>query len=72
MSYLSHGQWISEKKYKEVLTHGFNSISCLYEVIEDIVPFVLNTKRPLSDILLLNYKQIFFVVFFDKIEILFF
>ena len=29
----------------------------LYEVIEDILPFVLNTKRPLSDIWLLRYKQ---------------
>ena len=29
----------------------------LYEVIEDIMPFVLNTKRPLSDIWLLRYKQ---------------
>ena len=28
----------------------------LYEVIEDILPFVLNTKRPLSDIWLLSYK----------------
>ena len=29
----------------------------LYEVIEDILPFVLNTKRPLSDIWLLRNKQ---------------
>ena len=29
----------------------------LYEVIEEILPFVLNTKRPLSDIWLLTYKQ---------------
>ena len=29
----------------------------LYEVIEDILPFVLNTKRPLSNIWLLSYKQ---------------
>ena len=29
----------------------------LYEVIEDILLFVLNTKRPLSDIWLLRYKQ---------------
>ena len=29
----------------------------LYEVIEDILPIVLNTKRPLSDIWLLRYKQ---------------
>jgi len=26
----------------------------LYEVIEDVMPFVLNTKRPLSDIWLLS------------------
>ena len=29
----------------------------LYEVIEVILPFVLHTKRPLSDIWLLSYKQ---------------
>ena len=29
----------------------------LYEVIEDILPFVLNTKRPLSNIWLLRYEQ---------------
>ena len=29
----------------------------LYEVIEDILPLVLNTKRPLSDIWLLSYEQ---------------
>ena len=29
----------------------------LYEVIEDILPFVLNTKQSLSDIWLLRYKQ---------------
>ena len=29
----------------------------VYEVIEDILPFVLNTKRPVSDIWLLRYKQ---------------
>ena len=29
----------------------------LYDVIEDILPFVLNTKRPLSDIWLVSYKQ---------------
>ena len=29
----------------------------LYDVIEDILPFVLNTKRPLSDIWLPSYKQ---------------
>ena len=29
----------------------------LYQVIEDILLFVLNTKRPLSDIWLLRYKQ---------------
>ena len=29
----------------------------LHDVIEDILPFVLNTKRPLSDIWLLSYKQ---------------
>ena len=39
----------------------------LYEVIEDILPFVLNTKRPLSDIWLLRYKQIVLGVF-EKIQ----
>ena len=29
----------------------------LFEMIEDILPFVLNRKRPLSDICLLRYKQ---------------
>ena len=29
----------------------------LYEVIENILPFVLNTKQPLNDIWLLRYKQ---------------
>ena len=38
----------------------------LYEVIEDILPFVLNTKRPLSDIWLLSYKQNSFGCFFEK------
>ena len=36
----------------------------LYEVIEDTLPFVLNTKRPLSDIWLLSYKQNSFGCFF--------
>ena len=44
----------------------------LYEVIEDILPFILNTKRPLSDIWLLiaelYAKQ--FWVFFGKIWVL--
>ena len=35
----------------------------LSEVIEDILPFVLNTKRPLSDIWLLRYKQNIFGCF---------
>ena len=38
----------------------------LYEVIEDILPFVLNTKRPLSDIWLLRYKQNSFGCFRKK------
>ena len=40
----------------------------LYEVIEDIMPFVLNTKRPLSDIWLLRYKQNSFGFFRKKNE----
>ena len=39
----------------------------LYEVIEDILPFVLNTKRPLSDIWLLIYRQNTFGCFLKKI-----
>ena len=39
----------------------------LYKVIEDILPFVLNTKRPLSDIWLLSYKQNSFGCFLKKI-----
>ena len=31
----------------------------LYEVMENILPFVLNTKRPLSDIWLLSYVNMF-------------
>ena len=38
----------------------------LYEVIEDILPIVLNTKRPLSDIWLLRYKQNSFGCFREK------
>ena len=41
----------------------------LYEVIEDILPFVLNTKRPLSDIWLLSYKQNSFGCFLTKVRI---
>ena len=43
-----------------------------YEVIEDILPFVLNTKRPLSDTWLLSYEQNSFGCFFEKNRILFF
>ena len=38
----------------------------LYEVIEDILPIVLNTKRTLSDIWLLSYKQNNFGCFSKK------
>ena len=41
----------------------------LYEVIEDILPFVLNTKRPLSDIWLLSYKQNSFGCFLTKLKL---
>ena len=40
----------------------------LYEVIEDILPFILNTKRPLSDIWLLSYKQNSFGKFLTKVR----
>ena len=40
----------------------------LYEVKEDILPFVLNTKRPLSDIWLLRYEQNSFGCFQNKSE----
>ena len=42
----------------------------LYEVIEDILPFVLNIKRPLSDIWLVSYKQNSFGCFLKTIKIL--
>ena len=38
----------------------------LHEVIKDILPFVLNTKRHLSDISLLRYKQNSFGCFLRK------
>ena len=38
----------------------------LYEVIEGILPFVLNTNRPLSDIWLRSYEQDSFGCFFWK------
>ena len=44
----------------------------LYEVINDILPLVLNTKRPLGDIWLLIYKQNKFGCFIKKIRILIF
>ena len=40
----------------------------IYEVIEDILPFVLNTKRPLSDIWLLSYEQNNFGCFSIKMK----
>ena len=44
----------------------------LYEVIEDILPFVLNTKRPLSYIWLLRYNQNSFGCFRKNSECNFF
>ena len=44
----------------------------LYEVIEDILPFVLNTKRLLSVIWLLRYKQNSFGCFEKNSEFPFF
>ena len=44
----------------------------LYEVIEDILPFVLNTKRLLSVIWLLRYKQNSFGCFQKNSEFPFF
>ena len=43
----------------------------LHEVIKDILPFVLNTKRPLSDIWLLRYKQNSFGCFQRNLEVRF-
>ena len=45
---------------------------CLYEVIEDILAFVFNTKRPPSDIWLLRYKQNSFGWFRKNSEYFFF
>ena len=42
------------------------------EVIENILPLVLNTKRPLSDIWLLRYKQNSFGCFREKSQFQFF
>ena len=44
----------------------------LYEVIEGILPFDLNTKPPLSDIWLLRYKQNNFGCFWKKLKVRFF
>ena len=44
----------------------------LYEVIEDILPIVLNTKRPLGNILLLRYKQNSVGCFWKKSDLQFF
>ena len=41
----------------------------LYDVIEDTLPFVLNTKRPLSDIWLMRYKQNSFRCFQKNSEV---
>ena len=42
----------------------------LHEVIEDILLFVLNTKRPLSDIWLLSYEQNSFGCIMKKLKFL--
>ena len=47
----------------EVVEH----LPLLYKVVVDILPFVLNTKQPLSNILLLSYKQNSLGCFFYKI-----
>ena len=44
----------------------------LYDVIEDILPLVLSTKRPLCDIWLLRYKQNSFGCFRKNSELQFF
>ena len=41
----------------------------LYEVMEDILPFVLNTKWPLNNIWLLSYEQNSFVCFRKNLEL---
>ena len=41
-------------------------------MIENILPFVLNTKRPLSDIWLLRYKQNSFGCFQENYQFPFF
>ena len=43
----------------------------LIEVIEDILPFVFNTKRTLSNIWLLSYKQNNFGCFWEKLKLWF-
>ena len=44
----------------------------LNDVMEGILPFVLNTKRPLSDNWLLSYKQTNFESFWIKLKLWFF
>ena len=41
----------------------------LYEVIEDILPFVLNTKHPLSNVWLLSYEQNSFGCILTKLKL---
>ena len=40
----------------------------LIQMIDDILPFVFNTKRPLSDIWLLSYEQNSFGCFMKKVK----
>ena len=43
-----------------------HNVRMIYEVIEDILPFVFDTKRPLRDIWLMSYKQNNFGCFWKK------
>ena len=51
------------------LTHNYDHYIMM---IEDVLPFVLNTKQPLHDIWLLRYKQNSFGCFWKKSEFQFF
>ena len=59
------------KVYRISIQGGGNLSLNTYEVIEDILPFDLNTERPLSDIWLLSYKHNNFGCFWKKINSVF-
>ena len=71
--YNLHTSWVFFKMLKILhfgyfitqLVKNIRQVS-LYDVIKNILTFILNTKRPLSDIWLLSYDQNSFGVVFLK------